>query len=130
MPHFIGSGSHDQDSMKHRFVVMPRYGRDLWSIFLENERKLPMHTVFRVALQMLDVLEYIHGRTYVHADIKGANILLEFVKGKPAQTYLVDFGLASHYTTKDFKPDPKKMHNGTIEYTSRDAHHGGKKVSC
>ncbi len=30
----------------------------------------------------------------------------------------------SHYTNKEFKPDPKKMHNGTIEYTSRDAHNG------
>lgn len=36
----------------------------------------------------------------------------------------MDFGLASHFVTGDFKPDPKKMHNGTIEYTSRDAHLG------
>jgi vaccinia related kinase len=39
--------------------------------------------------------------------------------------YLVDFGLASHYSQKEYKPDPKKAHNGTIEYTSRDAHVGG-----
>lgn len=69
-------------------------------------------------------MEYIHKCTYVHADIKGANILLGFGKNDQNQAYLVDFGLASHYTTKDFKPDPKKMHNGTIEYTSRDAHNG------
>lgn len=49
-------------------------------------------------------------------------MLLGFGKNGGSQAYLVDFGLASHYTTKDFKPDPKKMHNGTIEYTSRDAH--------
>lgn len=69
-------------------------------------------------------MEYIHKCTYVHADIKGANILLGFGKTEQNQAYLVDFGLASHYTTKDYKPDPKKMHNGTIEYTSRDAHNG------
>lgn len=51
-------------------------------------------------------------------------MLLGFGKNGGSQVYLVDFGLASHYTTKDFKPDPKKMHNGTIEYTSRDAHQG------
>lgn len=72
----------------------------------------------------LDVYQYIHECTYVHADLKGANMLLGYGKGGGSQAYLVDFGLASHYTTKDFKPDPKKMHNGTIEYTSRDAHHG------
>ena len=45
----------------------------------------------------------------------------------PKNVYLVDFGLACHHTTKDeFTPDPKKAHDGTPEYTSRDAHQGGK----
>ena len=40
--------------------------------------------------------------------------------------YLLDFGLATKFTTeKQFKPNPKKAHDGTIEYLSRDAHHGG-----
>lgn len=73
----------------------------------------------------MDVLEYVHKCKYVHGDLKGANILVGTGKGGAAQAYLVDFGLACHYTTAlTFKPDPKKMHNGTIEYTSRDAHSG------
>lgn len=125
MPYFVGNGSHELNKSKHRFLVMPRYSTDLWGIFLRNEKRFPLHTVYRIALQMVDVLEYIHDCTYVHADLKGANILLGFGKAaSKQQLYLVDFGLASHYTTKDFKPDPKKMHNGTIEYTSRDAHQG------
>lgn len=72
-------------------------------------------------------MEYIHSKGYIHADIKGANILLGASKETSNQCYLVDFGLACHYTTnKEFKPDPKKAHDGTIEYLSRDAHHGGK----
>jgi hypothetical protein len=51
--------------------------------------------------------------------------LLGLQKGTENQVYLVDFGLASHYSEKEYKPDPKKAHNGTIEYTSRDAHVGG-----
>lgn len=47
-------------------------------------------------------------------------------KNTENHVYLVDFGLAARHSTKtDFKPDPKKAHNGTIEFTSRDAHHGG-----
>lgn len=48
---------------------------------------------------------------------------------KNKQVYLVDFGLATKYSTeKEFKPDPKKAHDGTIEYLSRDAHKGGKSL--
>lgn len=48
---------------------------------------------------------------------------------KNKQVYLVDFGLACKFSTeKEFKPDPKKAHDGTIEYLSRDAHKGGKYV--
>lgn len=126
MPAFIGSGSHECNGTKYRFVVMERFGRDIWSIFLENGKKFPGSTVFSLGLQMLNVLEYIHSRGYVHADVKGANILLGNAANSRNQAYLVDFGLAAHYSTKEFKVDPKKAHNGTIEYTSRDAHSGGK----
>lgn len=124
MPYFVGCGSHEINGQKHRFLVMPRFGKDIWSIFLENGKKLPEHTIYRLAVQMLDVYEYIHNNTYVHGDLKGANMLLGLGKAGQSQVYLVDFGLAAHSTTKEFKPDPKKSHNGTIEYTSRDAHLG------
>jgi len=48
------------------------------------------------------------------------------------QLYLVDYGLAFRYIVdgdhRAYKPDPKKAHNGTIEYTSTDAHVGASKV--
>ncbi|XP_065371696.1 nucleosomal histone kinase 1 [Calliphora vicina] len=124
MPYMIGNGSADINGIKHRFIVMPRYGSDVAKHFIANGRRLPEGTCYRLALQMMDVYEFIHSCGYVHADLKAANILLGYGKQQQHQAYLVDFGLASHYTTKDFKPDPKKMHNGTIEYTSRDAHFG------
>nr|XP_014094074.1 nucleosomal histone kinase 1 [Bactrocera oleae] len=124
MPYMIGNGSVELNGTKHRFIVMPRYGSDISKLFLANGRRFPEETIYRLALQMLDVYEFIHSCGYVHADLKAANILLGYGKEGNSQAYLVDYGLASHYTTKEFKPDPKKMHNGTIEYTSRDAHLG------
>ena len=43
--------------------------------------------------------------------------------------YLVDYGLATKYMTgsgehKEYKENPKKAHDGTIEFTSTDAHKG------
>ncbi|XP_022212630.2 nucleosomal histone kinase 1 [Drosophila obscura] len=124
MPYILASGSADVNGQKHRFIVMPRYGNDISKFLKENDKRLPEGTVYRLALQMLDVYQFMHSTGYVHADLKAANILLGMGKAGAAQAYLVDFGLASHFITGDFKPDPKKMHNGTIEYTSRDAHLG------
>ncbi|XP_020811350.1 nucleosomal histone kinase 1 [Drosophila serrata] len=124
MPYILGNGSTDVNGQKHRFIVMPRYGSDIGKFFEANGKRLPEGTVYRLAIQMLNVYQFVHGTGYIHADLKAANILLGLGKGGGAQAYLVDFGLASHYTSGEFKPDPKKMHNGTIEYTSRDAHMG------
>ena len=49
------------------------------------------------------------------------------------QVYLVDYGLAYRYLAdgaqKPYKEDPKRTHDGTIEFTSRDAHRGvGKRI--
>ncbi|XP_026472546.1 serine/threonine-protein kinase VRK1 [Ctenocephalides felis] len=121
MPEYITSGSHTlPNKNKYRFLVMQRFTSDLQSYF-KKLGSFSDYTILKLALQMTDVLEYIHSRAYVHADIKAANILLNSTMD---QAYLVDFGLACRFNTQDFKPDPKKMHNGTIEYTSRDAHLG------
>lgn len=49
------------------------------------------------------------------------------------QVYLADYGLSYRYCPdrvhKEYKENPKKGHNGTIEYTSLDAHKGVGKPS-
>jgi len=123
IPRYIASGSHEYKNTKYRFLVIDRYGKDLWKIFEENNRRFPEYIVYKLALQIIDILEYIHHKNYVHADIKGENLLLDL--NTYNQVYLVDFGLASRCTSStELKVDPKKAHNGTLQYTSRDAHMG------
>ena len=42
--------------------------------------------------------------------------------------FLVDYGLAFRYSAdgrhKEYKEDPRRAHDGTIEFTSTDAHKG------
>ena len=44
------------------------------------------------------------------------------------QVYLVDYGLAYRYRPegrhKEYKEDPRRQHDGTLEFTNIDAHKG------
>jgi len=126
VPRFIGFGNHEHGGQKNRFIVMQRFGTDLQKLFEQNGKLFPTHTVFLLGLKLLNVLEYLHGNDYVHADIKASNILTGY--SDPHQVYLIDYGLAFRYMVdnkhKEYKEDPRKAHDGTVEFTSRDAHKG------
>ena len=128
IPFHKGHGSHIFRGDKYRFLVMDRFGKDLQQVFHSGKRKFSPKAAYNIALKVLDSLEYIHSRGYVHNDIKAQNLLLGYGRTKEHDLYLVDFGLVSKYhrngVHKEYKPDERKAHDGTIEYTSRDAHIG------
>ncbi|XP_067136447.1 serine/threonine-protein kinase VRK1-like isoform X1 [Centruroides vittatus] len=128
MPQFISSGSHEIKGVKYRFMVMERFGEDLQKVLERNNKLFPVKTVFSLGIKIIDILEYIHSFGYIHADVKASNLLLGYGKGNENRVYLVDFGLACKYTSdgkhKEYKEDLRKAHDGTIEFTSRDAHIG------
>ncbi|KAJ3613732.1 hypothetical protein NHX12_019978 [Muraenolepis orangiensis] len=126
VPKYWSSGLHENGGKKYRFMVMDRFGTDLQKKFEECGKTFPRSLVLQLGLRLLDVLEYIHEHEYVHADIKASNLLLSY--GDPHKVYLVDYGLAYRYSPegvpKPYKEDPKRCHDGTIEFTSIDAHKG------
>lgn len=126
VPRYWGSGLHDKGGRKYRFMVIDRLGTDLQKKFEESGKRFPRKLVLQLGLRMLDTLEYIHEHEYVHADIKASNLMLS--NRDPNQVYLVDYGLAYRYcpegVVKEYKEDPKRCHDGTIEFTSIDAHKG------
>ncbi|XP_070836198.1 serine/threonine-protein kinase VRK1 [Chaetodon trifascialis] len=126
VPRYWGSGLHERGGKRYRFMVIDRLGTDLQKKFEECERRFPRKLVLQLGLRLLDILEYIHEHEYVHADIKASNLMLSH--GDSNQVYLVDYGLAYRYAPdsvlKEYKEDPKRCHDGTIEFTSIDAHKG------
>ncbi|XP_071438309.1 serine/threonine-protein kinase VRK2 isoform X2 [Pithys albifrons albifrons] len=126
IPVFWGSGLAEYKGKSYRFMVMERLGEDLQRIFQNCGSRFKKETVLQLGARMLDTLEYIHENEYVHGDIKAANLLLGYTN--PHEVYLADYGLAYRYCPngnhKQYQENPRKGHNGTIEFTSIDAHKG------
>ncbi|XP_070590882.1 serine/threonine-protein kinase VRK2 [Erythrolamprus reginae] len=126
VPVFLGAGQVKHLGKSYRFMVMERLGEDLQTIFEREGRKFDKETVLHVGMQVLDALEYIHENEYVHGDVKAANLLLGYKNSH--KVYLADYGLAYRYCPsgnhKEYQENPKRAHNGTMEFTSIDAHKG------
>lgn len=74
MPEYIASGSHTFNNVKYRFLVLPRYKFDLHSVI--KNRCIDEKNLLVIAIQTMDVLQHLHGKGYVHADIKAANMMI------------------------------------------------------
>ncbi|XP_006008186.1 serine/threonine-protein kinase VRK2 isoform X2 [Latimeria chalumnae] len=125
IPTYWGSGLAEYKGKSYRFMVMDRLDVDLQKL-LERQGKFEKAFVLQLGIQMLNVLEFIHEHEYIHGDIKAANLLVGFTN--PNEVYLADYGLSYRYcpsgTHKEYKENPRKCHNGTLEFTSLDAHKG------
>ena len=62
-------------------------------VYKSSGRRFPEELLMQYALQILDVLEYLHGlpKSLLHRDVKPQNII---VRDDDSELFLVDFGLA------------------------------------
>lgn len=126
LAHFVASGSYVINSKKFRFLVLPRLGMDLQTLIDKSGGCFRPKSACSTAIQVINVLEYIHYHGYVHKDIKGSNLLMS--RSSPTEVFLIDFGLCSRYIQhnlhRPYEPDRRWANEGTLEYVSRDSHIG------
>jgi serine/threonine protein kinase len=107
-----------------KIIIMDLLGPSLDKI-LDERKKFRLKSVILLAIQMLELLKYIHDKGYIHRDIKPDNFVMDY-KNK-SKLYCIDFGLAKKYIKKNeehvsFKTGARFC--GTARYASLAAHKG------
>ena len=88
------------------FYIMPKFGRNLESLFAEHNYNFSDKTVYQLGIQLLRILEKIHQSGNTFNDLKLDNILVgdQNLKDKNMHKIrLVDFGFASRFLDKHGK---------------------------
>ncbi|MCL4126910.1 UNVERIFIED_CONTAM: hypothetical protein GTU68_049001 [Idotea baltica] len=108
-------------------MVIDLLNKSLEDLFQENGKRLTLGTVLQIGIQVINRLEAIHRKGFLHRDIKANNFMVG--KGdKQSTVYIIDFGLAKRYRdNKNGNHIPFKAGKslvGTARYASIASHLG------
>lgn len=105
---------------------MDLLGPSLEDLFTLCNKKFSLKTTLMVGIQMIELIKYIHMKGILHRDIKPDNFLIGSKK-KAYKVFIIDFGLAKKYISKDGVHIPyrdNKSLTGTARYASINTHIG------
>ncbi|CAN4100085.1 unnamed protein product [Withania somnifera] len=80
----------------YNVLVMDLLGPSLEDLFNFCSRKMSLKTVLMLADQMINRVEFVHAKSFLHRDIKPDNFLMGLGR-RANQVYVIDFGLAKKY---------------------------------
>ncbi|XP_052178750.1 uncharacterized protein LOC127792317 isoform X3 [Diospyros lotus] len=112
---------------EYNAMVIDLLGPSLEDLFNYCNRKLSLKTVLMLADQLINRVEYMHSKGFLHRDVKPDNFLMGLGR-KANQVYIIDYGLAKKYrdlqTHKHIPYRENKSLTGTARYASVNTHLG------
>ena len=111
----------------HNYIFMELLGKSIDKLFSENKRSFSYKTIFQIGYQMIERVQYVHSKGYIHRDIKPGNFVIG-LGDKSKIIYIIDFGLSKRYidknTNKHIPYKEGKGLTGTARYVSLFTHYG------
>ena len=112
---------------KYKVLVETLFGNSLDDLFSKSKVNFHIKDICMIAIQLIEILEYIHSKYIIHRDIKPANIVIDYETKRTIS--LIDFGFAKKYrsgrTGNHINFSIPKIAIGTINFCSQNANRGG-----
>jgi serine/threonine protein kinase len=105
--------------------IMDYLGPSLEDLFDFADKSFSIKTVLMIAIQVLNRIEELHSKGYIHRDIKPDNFLIGIGK-KKSRIFMIDFGLSKQITHGDTHIEYRTDRNftGSFRYSSIRNHRG------